>query len=54
MRTLRLGAAFLAAVALSAGCGGKHEAASHETVRTPAGIALKAGEPTAAPTPAPK
>ncbi|HYV42950.1 MAG TPA: hypothetical protein VEO02_14270 [Thermoanaerobaculia bacterium] len=73
MRTLRLGAAFLAAVALSAGCGGKHEAASHETeaatpkqppptpdttpvvvLRTPAGIALKAGEPTAAPTPAPK
>jgi hypothetical protein len=31
MRSSRLGAALLAAVVVSAGCGGKHEAASHET-----------------------
>jgi hypothetical protein len=37
MRSLRLGAVLLAAVALCAGCGGKHEAASHETeTATPA------------------
>lgn len=31
MRSSRLGAVLLAAVALSAGCGGKPEAPSHET-----------------------
>jgi len=37
MRSLRLGTVLVAAVALCAGCGGKHEAASHETeVTTPA------------------
>jgi hypothetical protein len=31
MRPSKLGAVLLTAVALSAGCGGKHEAPSHET-----------------------
>jgi hypothetical protein len=31
MRFFRLGVALLTAVALLSGCGGKHEAASHET-----------------------
>ncbi|MGH9365023.1 MAG: hypothetical protein ACRD1B_07145 [Thermoanaerobaculia bacterium] len=73
MSSLRLGTALVAGIALLPGCGGKHEAAGHESeavapapapptpdttpntaLRTPAGIALKAGESAVTPAPASK